>query len=108
MNYGPIKISLNLDKLKAINESLATLGHEPIDDRAQRVFRAVLNELGIKLMKKQLDVFPKKADFNFKLKYYEADVLQQWILFYLQNEAQGHYEHHLMQTVADEIDQKLA
>ena len=107
MNYEPVKINLNLEKLRALNATLEVLGHEPVEDRTQRVFRSILKEIGIKLVKKQLDVFPGTKDFAYRLKFYQADVLEQWILFYLQG-SEKNYQNHLLKVVADDINQKLA
>ncbi len=107
--YGPIKINLSLAKLRAINEELNRVGYEPTNVRQERVERSILHEVGIRLMKKQLDVFPRTKPFTYKLKYHEAASLENFLrsLLWLSKEPISE-NHRLRRIVADDINQKLA
>lgn len=102
-----IKIKINLQKLQEINGVLATFSFEPTNHRKENVERAIMAQVSKKLAKKQIDVFPKKKDFNYKLTYYEADSLENMLRFIVQNDVKGEATY-LLRIVADEINQKLA
>tara|TARA_B100001778_G_C18093563_1_gene408537 strand:- start:12 stop:335 length:324 start_codon:yes stop_codon:yes gene_type:complete len=105
----PIKIELNLERLRPINHCLSSLTYEPTNERMANVNRSILDQLGKKLMKKQIDVYPSQKTFKFKMTYYEADALERFIRDTSPDIAGlEEMHHHSMRMVADEINQKLA
>ncbi|KQC30197.1 hypothetical protein [Flagellimonas eckloniae] len=104
----PIKIELNLEKLKAINGELAELNFEPSSIRLINVKRSILRQVGKKLMKKQIDVYPSNKTFKFKLEYYEADQLESCLRMSIVDLGHREEHYHTLRMVADEINQKLA
>lgn len=86
------------------------ISYEPTNDRRENVARSILDQLGKRLMKKQIDVFPSTKNFKFKLAYYEADALEGILRAFLLKKVNGLEEshYHSMAMVADEINQKLA
>lgn len=106
----PIKIELNLERLRPINHCLSQLLYEQTNDRRSNAKLSILEQLAKKLMKKQIDVYPSHKSFKFKMAYYEADALEGFIRSVSDGNTLGldesHY--HSLRMVADEINQKLA
>ncbi|TLP81379.1 hypothetical protein [Maribacter sp. ACAM166] len=102
----PIKVQLNLEKLKAINHELSQTSFEPAQNRWQNVERAVLHQVAKTLAKKQINIYPVNKPFKLKLQYYEADALEVFLRLII--EATSIQENYLLRSVADEINQKLA
>jgi hypothetical protein len=67
---------------------------------------AILNEVSVKVAKKAIDRPEGKKPFAFKLKYYEADVLEEFLRANV-DRIEDEYSFALASSVRDTLHQKL-
>jgi hypothetical protein len=103
-----IKIKLNLEKIRQVNYVLANQRLEPTNDRLQNVERSILMQVGKRLAKKQINVFPSHKPFHCKLEYYEANSLEEALRSALWLLLSDSAEANILRTITDDINQKLA
>lgn len=103
-----IKISLNLNKITAVNQELQQIEYEPSTSRTERVERSILDQVAKRMMKKQINIYPSNKPFNFKLEYYEANTLELILRTFLKGMSGNEENYHPLRMVADDINQKLA
>lgn len=100
-----IVIELTGNRLAAVNAAFGYMVW-PVMTRSMRHSKSILSEVAAKLMKKAIDKPPDTGTFKMKLKYHEADVLEQFLRAVPQVD-EDHYSATLRAIVRDELHQKL-
>lgn len=100
-----IRISLSPTQLSAICHTLSHLAYEAGPTRNEQAKRSIMDGVGKKLLKKQIDG-PIK-DFKIAFAYHELDVLENFLRDYADTEDHL-FSRRMIYKVADDINQKLA
>lgn len=103
-----IKLQLTANKLKAICQILREIKTEAGPTRKEMANRSILDQVGTKLLKKEIDKSNADKPFKIDLFYYEADVLESILLTWLTHENEKSYYYSIIQIVANALNQKLA
>lgn len=101
-----ITLNLTPEKLTAVYALMDGEQYPLLYMRNIRAKMAILAEVAVKLGKKQLDKPKGSKPFALKLKYYEADVLEE----FLRNNAdriEDEYSYTLAKGVCDTLHQRL-
>ncbi len=101
-----ITLKLTPPKLAAVHSLFDRTYHPVLEIRAVRAKMSILNEVSVKVAKKAIDKPEGKKPFNFKLKYHEADVLEEFLRTNV-DRLEDEYSYTLAKGVCDTLHQKL-
>lgn len=84
-------------------------------DRSHRVLKSILDEVMLKMQKKNLEaqqtaglLFHKPKDTKFTFKYHEADCLEKYLLSIEENTPLNEYDRNAIRLIINKLNQQLA
>ena len=109
-----IELQLTTRQLNSLVYLLNSLERIHPKTRDEKVMKAILLEISVKIEKKHVDVksslntlFSKPKKPKFTWKYYEADALEKFLIV-IQNEAMNEYDHTVVNFLKSKLNQQLA
>ena len=103
-----MKIVLTLTRAQAEVLVRATFIEQPLfNNREQRVLYSIMREVSIKITRFCIS-FIKQKKRKLSLKLYEADMLENYLIYILNIKSHPPYEKNTLQTIINDINEQLA
>lgn len=103
-----ITIKITFKQLTYLNDCFAEMEKPLHSDRASRIAENILQNLHKKLLKKTISKLDCPGSFKLTLEYYEAHFLEQYLLHKIKEVFKYGYPYHAIQSVINDLNQKLA
>jgi len=103
-----MKIALTLTRAQAEILARATFIVQPLfNNREQRVLYSIMREVTLKATRFYMG-FTTQKERRFGLKLYEADMLENYLIYILNIKSHPPYEKNTLQTIINDINKQLA
>lgn len=109
-----IDLKLTARQLNSLAYTFNFIGYVYPKTRDEKVMKSILDDLILKIKKKNLDVessvnnlFTKPKTSKFTFKYYEADCLEKYLIF-CEKQVLNEYDRNVVLFIKNKLNQQLA
>ncbi|WP_268848123.1 hypothetical protein [Flavobacterium aestivum] len=103
-----IEIKISFTQLTYLNDCFAEMETPISSERVSRISYNILFNLHKKLLKKTINKIGVKDKFKLSLEYYEGHFLEQYLLHKIEYVSKYELAYHSIQSVINDLNQKLA